>query len=626
MIKINRILFPLFIVLSVLGIDIGYSGVTSSLNPVIIKDADGDKLELDPTGSIAVTSGTTALKTHPQGEISILNSTTTPLGAGETFLGSAEDTKDEAGIIVTVYSDVSSATDGFKIEWSPDGANWIGSSDFTVAAGDYFPVSEQTTNRYFRVRYTNGDTPQSVFYIETKLASTYSKPSSYRLTDGNSLTDQEDAELVMAAIIGQKPDGSFTNFNATLKENFPVAIQEYGDTSAIDAFDNLRVSNSYTIFDSKQLYDKQPLFWDEIIHGGATSYHVQADACTRMEVTASADDWVIRQTKQRFNYQPGKSQKILFTFYGQQESGLTKQAGYFSGVSDGTFLQPDNGIYFETNGDVSWNIAKNGTVTETVKRENWNYDVLDGTGPSGVSITFNSSHIGIIDFGWLGVSRVRVGFIIDGIIRYCHYFNHANDPAFTSVYMSNPNLPLRYTIQSDGTGAGHFDHICSSVASEGGQELTGILRSVNTGTVHIDANTADTAYALIGIRLKSDYRATTVLPEFTSVMAETTTAFRWQIVLNPTIAGTFAYSGLTNSSVEYAIGTTANTVTAGTGIVIDSGYVPDSKGGSEGARRLETALRLGSTTAGVMDTFVIMATPLTANADFHAAVTFRELL
>ena len=586
-------------------------------------------IKTDPTalvlGDVVDGSGTSYVMVNAVGKISTLNSTSTLLGAGEVFTGSAEDTKDQAVILITSFSDVASATDGLDVQWSADGITWIGSSSYTVAAGDYFPISEQTTNQYFRVIYTNGSSDQTVFSLQTKLSSTYSKPSSHKLSDGDNLTGEDDAELVISSIVAPTPDGSYSSFRATRQGNFPVAIAEYGDTPSIDAFDRLRVSNAITIFDSKQLHDKQPLFWDEVIGSGATSIHSTVNAATRMTVNANAADYVIRQTKQRFNYQPGKSQLILFTFYGQQESGLTKRVGLFDGTGVNN-LTPNNGIFFETDGDISWNIAKNGTITEEKNQESWNYDKLDGTGPSGETLDMDATQIGIIDYEWLGVGRVRVGFVIDGIIRYCHYFNHSNDPTFTSVYMSTPNLPLRYSIQTDGTAGGSFDHICSTVMSEGGVEETGVLRSVNTGTTHVDADAANTTYAVVGIKLKSDYIDVTVLPEFFSMMSETADDFRWTLHLNPTVSGTFTYSDIENSAIQGAVGATANVITDD-GLVIDSGFAATSFNSGGGAdRKFVTALRMGSTIDGTIDEIVLSVTPLTAGADIQGSLTFRELL
>lgn len=425
----------------------------------------------------------------------------------------------------------------------------------------------------------------------------------------------------IAQIQGQTNDGEVIAIGATTGGNLKVSLREFGDTAAIDAFARLRVSNPFTIVDSKQLHDKQPLFFDESTGGSATSTHSVADARTRLTVTASASDFAIRQSKQRFNYQPGKSQLIFMTFYAPQETGLTKRLGAFSGTGT-NYMTPKNGIFLEiTDSDVSFNIAKNGTTTESVSQANWNVDPMDGTGPSGITLDLDAIQIFSSDFEWLGVGRVRCGFVIQGIIYYCHYFYHANDPSFTSVYMSSPNRPIRYDIQSDGTGGGDLDHICSTVISEGGIELTGILRSVDMGTTHIDANTAGTSYAMVGIRLKSTYIDISVLPEYFSILSLTNDSYRWSLRLNPTVAGTFTYADITNSACQYATGATANTVTGGT--VIDSGY------GSQATaidRKFVTSLRMGSTISGTVDELVLCVTPISSNADYLGSLTFRELL
>jgi hypothetical protein len=421
---------------------------------------------------------------------------------------------------------------------------------------------------------------------------------------------------------GLKPSGTATFIGATNNSNLKVSVQEYGDTPSIDAFARLRTSAPFTIFDSKQLHDKQPLFWDEELGGSATSVHNTVNAEVKMSVTASASDYAIRQTKQRFNYQPGKSQLIFMTFHSPEASGATKRIGCFDGTGVNN-LTPNNGVFFETDGIHSWNIAKNGTTTETILQPNWNVDPMDGTGHSGITLDFETSQILIIDYEWLGVGRVRVGFVIDGLIYYCHYFNHANNTGFEAVYMSTPNLPLRYDVQTDGTEATHLDHICSTVMSEGGIEKTGILRSIESSTSLIAGYTTGSDYALLGIRLKSAYLDVTVIPENINIILGSSDTFKWTLELNPTVAGTFTYGDLTNSSIQFATGNTTNTVSA-RGLVVASG------GGSSASRQsetdLKTALRLGATIAGVRDELVLVFTPLSANISQYSTMSIRELL
>jgi hypothetical protein len=210
--------------------------------------------------------------------------------------------------------------------------------------------------------------------------------------------------------------------------------------------------------------------------------------------------------------------------------------------------------------------------------------------------------------------------VIDGLFYYVHQFLNANN--LTSVYMSTPNLPVRYEIENDGTGqADTFETICSAVISEGGLEKTGILRSKSTAGTHIDANAANELYAVIGLRLKAAYFGATIQLAKVSMMSEGIQDFEWSLWWNPTVAGAFTYADETNSACQTVLGVTANTVTGGT--LIDSGFVQSS--GSLGAA-LENALALGSTIAGVPDQIVLCVRPMGGNADIQASITWRELL
>jgi len=434
--------------------------------------------------------------------------------------------------------------------------------------------------------------------------------------------DMSKDEGVIAQIQGVDPDGELLTVGTSRNGNLNVGIQEYGDTSAVDAFARLRISEPFTIFDSKQLYDKQPIFWDEIVGGSATSVHSTVNAATVMTVTANAGDYVIRQTKQRFNYQPGKSSLIAFTMHCEQQTGVTKRVGAFDGTGV-TYETPYNGIFFEVTGtSISWNIAKNGSTTETATQANWNYDPMDGTGPSGLTLDLDGVIIGFFDYEWLGVGRVRCGFYISGVPRYTHFFTHSNDPAFVSVYTSTPNLPLRYYISSDGTGAGTLDHICSTVMSEGGLEQTGIARSIDTLNVHLDANAADQPYVLLALRLKSTHLDLTVLPQSLTMISETNDDFKFFLSINPTYAGTLTYIDIANSGCQRAAGVTANTI-SDYGLLLYSGYAKSS--GSLG-QNIVSSLRIGSQIDGTRDELILGVVPLGSNSDIQGSLIFRELL
>jgi len=391
--------------------------------------------------------------------ISTNNSTDTPLGIGGVFTGTADEINGYGIIYINVYSDQGSATDGLQVEQSSNGTNWDHCDEYTIPAAKGKNFSINPFAKYMRVIYTNGGIAQTEFRLQVIMKNS-GKPSSHRIQDP--IVDEDDAELVKAVITGLKDDGVFDNATLTRKGHLKISLQEYGDTASIDAFARQRMSEPFTLIDSKLLHSKSPLIWDEMIAGSATSVHSDANSRVRMTVTANAADYVIRQTFQRFNYQTGKSQLIMWTLVSPEFTGVTCQSGYFSGRPDSNHEDPEDGIFLETGGVPSWNIAKSQTVTETYTKPNWNIDTLDGSGddnnPSGILFNANAGQIAFTDFEFLGLGRVRCGFFVAGLPVYTHEFLHANAAGFDSVYMSTPNLPLRYVIKSDGTGGGYLDH------------------------------------------------------------------------------------------------------------------------------------------------------------------------
>lgn len=224
-----------------------------------------------------------------------------------------------------------------------------------------------------------------------------------------------------------------------------------------------------------------------------------------------------------------------------------------------------------------------------------------------------------IAFEWLGVGSVIFGFFVNAQPIICHIENHANRE--TSVYMFTPNLPVRYEVSTTGDNA-DLQHICSTVISEGGRTESGITHCHTTDGNGI-AGTIGNLYAVLGIRLKSTHLDANVVPVHASVLSSTANDnFEWFICVNPTVAGTFAYSGVTNSAVELATGATANTITADSWDIKISGGLGSTQAPS--VDEIDTDLLLGSLIDGTPDEFVLGYRPLT-NTTLHGTMTAREL-
>jgi hypothetical protein len=409
------------------------------------------------------------------------------------------------------------------------------------------------------------------------------------------------------------------------------------DSASIDSFGRWRISYPYTLFDSKQIFDdpdlasnveNQPLFYDnQQTSGTGTSTTYSNDtASTVLSVSNLTAGTRVRQTRASFNYEPGKSFIVLRSFIlGSQSSGITKRIGYFNS---------NNGLFLEDTGTdyafVRRTFTSGSAVDNTVTRANWNLDKMDGTGPSGINLDFTKTQILFIDYEWLGVGRVRYGFVVDGIIYYAHEILNTNN--LSVVYMSNPDLPLRTEISNDGTGPiASITDICSSVISEGGTNSLGVVRYVSTAGTHVDAAVENTIYAILGIQLRpSNLSASVVILDAALQIQTASHQIEWILKFNPTVAGTFTYNGIPQSVVQYATGATANTVTGGydlAGGFLESG---GNQGGAAGslASGVNSALRLGSQIDGTPDSIVLCARPIGASTDvdIEGSLAWRELL
>lgn len=399
------------------------------------------------------------------------------------------------------------------------------------------------------------------------------------------------------------------------------------DSPSMDAFGRFRMSFPVTLFESMMVFDAQPLIWDDAQLSGATTavtsstYNTNQCSVT-MSVSGGAVSRRVRQTKQYFCYQPGKSHLAIFTgIIGAPQAGIKRCFGLHC---------EHDGLFFELTGS-TFSVVKRGYMSGTAQdtayaQSVWNLDRLDGTSgamnPSGHLLDTSKINIYFLDFEFLGAGRVRFGVNIDGKPIYVHEINHANSA--TQVYMSSANLPVRWEIENDGTGsAASVTQVGTSVMSEGGDREHGISFSIPRTSV-LTTNNSASAFPLIAIRQKTTHQHTNIELTQLTVACTSSSTYLVEVVLNPTIVGTVLdWTSLTNSCMEYCTTSTSASVVSG-GTVIHS---------SIASQDLSTTLTnlspskvpIGSTIAGVSDIVVISVTRLTGNAeDFFGALQWKE--
>lgn len=156
---------------------------------------------------------------------SVNNSTVTQLAANQTFTGVADLVSDYGTILVSVFSNLSSAANGLKFQTSNDQVTWHGLEEYTYNDGGASVYSMSPGGKYFRVVYTNSGASTTGFYIATSYKQGYVKPSSHRV--GDNITGEHDAELTKAVLAAEMPSGNYTNIHATAGGNLKVSMEEF---------------------------------------------------------------------------------------------------------------------------------------------------------------------------------------------------------------------------------------------------------------------------------------------------------------------------------------------------------------------------------------------------------------
>jgi hypothetical protein len=400
----------------------------------------------------------------------------------------------------------------------------------------------------------------------------------------------------------------------------PANTLPFGDNAASDAFGRLRVSLPSTLFNSKQNNDSNSLLYSTATVNTGSWYFDNNNACTVLSVSATGDV-AIKQSKKYMNYQPGKSQLIFETFVMPNTAGIVNRVGLFDSSTTSPYSNNIEGYYFQCNNGVnSFHIANVGDEpSQSALQSEWNIDKLNGTGLSGITLDVTKTQILVIDYEWLGVGRVRMGFCINGIIFYCHQFVHANEVSLP--YLQDPNKPIRYEIRSTG-GIGSLKQICASVMSEGGSVDNAIPLSIDTGFDSIGNISSNTLWPAITVRLKDSFKSVDIQLKDFAAMAFSTTNTLVRVVSNGVISNSAAFVDMSSGALEYSIGTTSTTLTGG--VILFSSFF--NKASNTISQLGESLYSLGSNINGTKDTLSLVLVPCGGNEKYFAAMNFKQYL
>lgn len=411
------------------------------------------------------------------------------------------------------------------------------------------------------------------------------------------------------------------------------------DSSNIDAFGRLRVSESRTFFDSQQEYGLDTrTTWDATANGtmstassngsvtdgdnavGPTNTNTRL---TPITVSTTNGHYSILQSRQYVRYIPGKSHLIFMT-------------GIFASGSGAT-------------ANIVRRTSTSGSAVDTViPQSSWNIDKFDGSGISGITIDFTKTQILVIQAQWLGVGRVIVGFDVDGIMYPAHQFLNANN--LEVPYTQSFNLPVRLEIRNTGVTeskarVGYFDStngifletvravaggtinfVCCSVQSEGGAEQRGFPQSAsNNGTSIV----VTTRRPILSIRPKATFNSRTNRAhiEFADYLLRATTNDSYfEIVVGGTLTGASWTSVDDTSVAEFDVSATA--ISGGVSTI--KGFALSGQGsgaqevGGEVDLRNPLVLKQIDALTATQIPVSIVCTSLSATSNVTAAINWHE--
>jgi hypothetical protein len=425
-------------------------------------------------------------------------------------------------------------------------------------------------------------------------------------------------------------------------QNSPVKVSVVGGAldvnnlpqeSTYDAFGRQRTSTPFTLADYAHVYGEDSELLTKTSGANSSIAFDINQAKAVLQVGTGTNDFVIHQSRMYHHYMPGKSQLTFqsFNFTGYR-NGTNKRIGLFD---------DRNGIFFQQSGDGSLALVLRNDVSgyvydEIVSQSNWNIDKCNGSGQSNFNLDITKTQLLSADFQWLGVGRVRAGFVHDGKTVIAHEFYNSNNKP--TVYWSNPNLPVRCEIRnySSTVGTDTMDQICATVISEGGYSEAGVDFAASTTAARSVTTTSQ--LPLIAIALKTGYggkpNRSVVRPNMSSLYTATDaiTFELWRIPSTGQIVGGSWLSANNESLVQYNVGATG--INFANGVLVDAGYcIAGGQGAGQfssqslvqnltNAKRGYISQNIDSTDSNV---FVIVASGIgTAASNTFGSIQWRE--
>ena len=319
---------------------------------------------------------------------------------------------------------------------------------------------------------------------------------------GKRLFTQEhtvDATAVQAQVMHLADEDNPT-YLAAVDESGALYTRFAEGKPQLDSFGKLRVSGATVLGDYTFKDGLLPGMFAGRRIGGGTITHNDTVHCATLALTTASGDVTAFTSNVYHHYFPGISQLAVMTVAcgDAGKAGLTRRWGYFDAANGFMFAQVDGVLRAQIRSDRSGSV----TLIHDVPQSSWNVDKLNGTGPSGMTLSMTDDNIFWIDIQWLGAGRIRFGTYFQGQRVVAHEYYHEGNGGLP--HSTSGSLPLCFA-QTNTAGTASSSEMrvwCCSVLTEADLDITtfGVNKLANfSKTLDVAAFVASGAeYAYIG--------------------------------------------------------------------------------------------------------------------------------
>ena len=411
--------------------------------------------------------------------VSVLNSTNTPLGAGATFVGTPEDVSQYASMSISYYVIPSTATGNIFVQFSNVASPFYPVSNtvtpVTSLTANGFTLDTTLTAQFFRVSYINDSTVQTTFMIE----------SIYH-------------PQARIAVKSDRLAVAMNNYTDLLNTRSVVAGQTQGSNPTVEILGsngnqslNVCINDPRTAYNEVSVAQIYPLAQIDFVYGintVVTSSNISGSNATvtassgLLKVTSNGTSGVsasILSAKKFVKYRAGQGAQARITaLFSQPASvnGSISVSGVGFALANTTYLIDFAGFgYGNVSSSTSFGILwrRNGNDT-FYPQSSWNQDTCTGNTKSGMLLNPQALNAWVVQFQYCGnilffLENPNTGrFILVHSIPsslVAPTVPNFQNPTLQIVWYSNSASTSSNTLTCTGASAGHF--------LEGERKLTG---------------------------------------------------------------------------------------------------------------------------------------------------------